>query len=112
YLGADNHAPAGGRRALESFRDCLPIMRAHASMDEEDLLPISGPLTKTRVKLACTLDLVHEDEHEASALRFAKNRREQLGTLDRPAGLARCNLLGRLPAPGARRLDGGVNGRG
>src|SRR5690606_33426210 len=49
YLGADNHAPAGERRALESFRDCLPIMRAHASMDEEDLLPISGPLTKTRV---------------------------------------------------------------
>src|SRR5690606_17918844 len=102
-----------GRRALESLRDCLPIMRAHAAMDEENLRPIFGTRTKTRVKLARTLDLVHEDEHEASGRRFAKNRREQLGTLDRPAGVGcPCYLFGRLPAPGARWLDSGVNGHG
>jgi hypothetical protein len=49
-------------------------MRAHAAVDEENLRPRGSVLSKPIVEFARTLDLVHEDEHEASAIRFIANR--------------------------------------
>jgi hypothetical protein len=94
-------------------------MRPHAGVDEENLRPGSGAfakflkflkfLKKVAVKFARTLDLIHEDEHQAVAIRFIENRRMQIGTLDGPALLAwlacLCVIFGPWLALATRWLD-------
>jgi hypothetical protein len=91
-LCRDDDASGSRCGGPELAHDCVPIARAHAGVDEENLRPGSGAfvkfLKKVAVKFARTLDLIHEDEHEASAIRFIENRRMQIGTLDGPALLA------------------------